>query len=148
MSAPLYCVADNVRAAAAPRALSQSDDELDAVILLAQKDVDRKLPDLPRGTGEAAPKLLPTELDPYTAAALADATAAQVLYRLHMGASFFVESYQAVGGKDFSSAKAPPKFSTFARDILLECGLMAMSGRMWGGRYGGIRTIDQERWSW
>ncbi len=144
-----YTTADEVRAQAAPRTLPQDDDELDAVILLAERDVDRRLPDLQPGDGSLKlAEFLTGSADAATVDALSRGTAQQTLYRLHMGYAFFIESHQQVGGKDYSTNGAPPKFSQMATDILRTVGLLQNSGRMWQGRNFGVVSTGQRRWSW
>lgn len=141
-----YCTPTAVRAAAAGRTLHEDDDALTAMILLAEKDLDMRLSDLPRG--DATRKLDPTELNAMEVEAISDATAQQVLYRLHMGYAFFIESHQQVGGKDYSTKGAPPKFAPMATSILRSAGILASSGRAWGGNRGRIRTVSERVWTW
>lgn len=141
-----YCTADDVRAQAAPRVLPQDDDELDAVILLAERDVDRKFPDRPRGDGSL--KMDIDGLDGDQTRCLMEGAAHQTLYRLHMGYQFFIESHQQVGGKDYSSNGAPPKFSPAALAVLQSCGLIPVTGRSGYGRGLRIRSTGERTWTW
>lgn len=110
-----------------PLVANFSDEELEAVLVKAQRQVDRQLTGTFEATGLRA---IPADLETNEATALREATCEQALYRIHWGEQFFMMPNQPVSGGDASTNSKVPKFAPEARAILIDNGMLRLTGHM------------------
>jgi len=133
---PTYATADDVAEWIGTAPGGVSDEQLNRIIVKAERQIDALLTITTPTPGPGGLKVTPSELAPALRTRLTTAVAAQVEYRLTMGEDFFVrDQSQSVKGPDFTVTGTLDRIGPEAREQLDGSGLtdaIAGGSGSWG----------------